>query len=329
MAKKPKEKNVKQSTKDNSLFDLDNEIVIGIKTLPKPTVPKKKNTKQKSKKISKDKYSKEIKNHQKKSKKKKKNKKITAKEEAILKKRKKVFRGIKWTTLLILLIGGGIYFLLSPFFNIKTINVIGNEKIATDEIISLSSIQLEQNLFKVRKNIVIENIKQNSYIDTVQVKYKLPNEVEVTITERTPTFMISFANAYVYINNQGYLLEVSKDKIDTPILTGFKTKEEDIQAGSRLCLEDLQRLDDVLQILKSAESNELNKLITKINIADKQNYILELKEEKKMVHLGDISNLSTKMLYVKSIIEQNKDIEGDIFVNTDLSTKGAIFRKKI
>ena len=70
-------------------------------------------------------------------------------------------------------------------------------------------------------------------------------------------------------------------------------------------------------------------LVTKINIANKQNYILELKDDKKTVQMGDTSNLSTKMLYIKSILEQNKKIEGEILVNTDLNNKGAIFRKKV
>ena len=141
--------------------------------------------------------------------------------------------------------------------------------------------------------------------------------------------MISFANAYAYINNQGYFLEISKNKLELPILTGFLTKEEDIQEGNRLCLEDLQRLDEVLQIMKSATSNEIANLVTKINISNKQNYILELEDEKKTVQMGDTSNLSTKMLYIKSILEQNKKIEGEILVNTDLNNKGAIFRKKV
>ena len=81
--------------------------------------------------------------------------------------------------------------------------------------------------------------------------------------------------------------------------------------------------------MKSAESNEIASLVTKINISDKQDYVLELKEENKTVHVGDTSNLSTKMLYIKSILEQNKNIEGEILVNTNLNNKGAIFRKKV
>ena len=250
-------------------------------------------------------------------------------QEKIARKRKMIFRIVKWTSLCAILIGGGIYFLLSPFFNIKTITVIGNSKLTEEEIISLSGIQLEENTFKIQTTKSQEKIKQNAYIDTVNVRRKLPNQITIEITERMPTFMITLGNAYVYMNNQGYLLEVSRKALQLPEITGFQTKEEDILPGKRLVAEDLQRLDQVLQIMKSAESNGIKDMITEINIENKQDYVLELKEEKKTVHLGDSSNLSTKMLYVISIIEENKGIEGEILVNTDLNNKGAIFRKKV
>ena len=69
-------------------------------------------------------------------------------------------------------------------------------------------------------------------------------------------------------------------------------------------------------------------MATEINIEDKQNYILRLEKEKKTVRLGDTSNLSTKMLHIVEIIENEKDVEGEILVNTDLS-KGSVFRKKV
>ena len=46
---------------------------------------------------------------------------------------------------------GGIYFLLSSFFNIHNIVVTGNEKITPEMIISLSGIELEKILLKFQK----------------------------------------------------------------------------------------------------------------------------------------------------------------------------------
>ena len=325
-------KKVKEKSTQSTNIDLDNEIIIGIKTLPE-IEPKKKNKKKtttkKSKNVKKAKATTKSKKGEFEFKLGIEDEEIKTKKKTPKKLTKAIFRLIKWTSLILILIGGGIYFLLSPFFNIKNIEIVGNQKLTNEEIISLSQVQKDENTFKLVKSKVQKNIKQNAYVENVKIKRNLPDTITIEIEERTPTYMITFANAYAYINNQGYFLEISKDKLELPILTGFLTKEEDIQEGNRLCVEDLQRLDEVLQIMKSATSNEIASLVTKINIANKQNYILELKDEKKTVQMGDTSNLSTKMLYIKSILEQNKKIEGEILVNTDLNNKGAIFRKKV
>ena len=54
-----------------------------------------------------------------------------------------------------------------------------------------------------------------------------------------------------------------------------------------------------------------------------------MEKEKKAIHLGDVSNLSTKMAYVKKILNDDKGVEGEILVNTDLTNKGAVFREKV
>lgn len=348
MSKKLKEKS--KNTQKDSTFNVDNEIIIGIKTLPNPEENKKKTQKRKNEKIKNKNTTKKSKTTKTKKKtknkeeefelklgiedekvkpKKKKTKKLTKKQEIARKKRKAFLRLVKWATLILLLIGGGIGFLLSSFFNIKKIEIVGNNKLTRDEAISLSQIEIEENTFKLSKNKIEKNIKQNAYVESVKIKRNLPSTILIEIEERVPTYMITFANAYAYINNQGYFVEISKEKLELPIITGYATKEEDIQLGERLCTEDLQKLDDILQIMKAAESNEIANIVTKINISDKQDYVLELKSEKKTVHVGDTSNLSTKMLYIKEIIEQNKKIEGEILVNTDLNNKWAIFRKKV
>lgn len=373
MSNKTKERKQNRNTKDKDILDLDNEIIIGIKSLPKAPKAKKsksqakgnkkestknsqknsnkkvanKNSKQKAvvRKNGKKQTKKKVQNddvelrlgiedeiYKEKRKKKqvKKKPKLTPKQQEIArKKRKIIFRLIKWTSLVVLLMGGGIYFLLSPFFNIKNITIVGNEKITQETIISLSGIELEQNTFKVSKSKVEQAIKTNAYIDSVKIKRKLPETIEIQVTERKPAYMLILGNAYVYVNTQGYLLEISQEKLNAPIITGIATAEDQIQEGNRLCSEDLQKLSGVIQIMDSANNNDIGKLITRINISDKQNYILELKSEKKNVHVGDTSNLSTKMLYVKKVIENEKKKEGDIFVNTDLSTKGAVFREKV
>lgn len=357
--------NKKKSKKDkekqqNTNFDFDNEIIIGVKKIEdKPKKQHKKVTNNKKKNVKKKEA---IKNNNKSSYKKgNTTKNVEGKKENVdskllkeeieinikspkkdlkkkpkpinddgkaKKKRKKVFRTIKVLLLIGVILGGTIYFLLSPIFNITEINVSGNSKISSEEIISLSGIQKNENTFKINKKTVKDKIRENPYIDTISIKRTLPDSITIYVTERVATYRINKANTYMLINNQGYMLEITDEENNLPIITGLQTTDEEIQEGNRLRVEDLEKLEDVLKISESAKTNELYSLITEIDISEKDNYKLVIPSEKKIIHLGDTSKLPVKMGYIISIMEKEKD-EGEILVNTDLENEGAIFRKKV
>lgn len=330
MAKKTKETSKK--TKDEK-FNFDEEIVIGLKRIDdKKEEPSKKKKKSKSTEknvLKQDNAKKQTQSI--KVKRKPKQKKLTKEQEIAKKKRMAIFRIVKWTTLFFIVIGGIIYTLLSPIFNIKTIDVVGNSKISMDEIISLSKIELETNMFQYHKQEISSNIKENAYIESVQIKRKIPDTIEIIVEEREAKFMIQFANAYAYINNQGYILEISDKKENLPILIGIQTIQEEMHIGNRLCIEDLKKLSDVLKIMESATSNGIYDIITKIDITDGQDYILTLEKEKKIVHLGDTSNLSTKMLWLIKFNELEKGNQGEIMLNMNLNDEKnkPYFRKEV
>ena len=322
--KKPKTENKAESksTKDKK-FNFDEEIIIGLKKI-EPV------DKQENKKTSKQ--PKQTKQNKPKGGQAKKQNNLTPKQQLAKKKRQAILRVIKWLTLLLIIIGGIIFALLSPIFNVKTISVVGNEKISTDEIISLSGLQLEENIFKCRKDIITNGIKENAYIDTVKVIRKLPDTIEIAVEERKASFVIQFANVYAVINNQGYVLEISNNNsAGLTEITGIKTAEENLRVASRLNEIDLRKLGDVLRIMEAANSNDLTSLITKINIADEDNYVLTLQKNKKTVYLGDASNLGTKMSWILMFNEKEANKEGEIILNMNLNDEKnkPYFREKI
>lgn len=312
--KKTKSNNVSARNKNDELFDFDKEIVIG---MPRISDDKEKNKKNKKTSVNTNKNKQNAK------------KKLTKQQQMAIKKKKAILKIVKVLTLIIVIIGVSIYVALSPLFNIKEINVTGNSKLSKEEIISLSELKTDENTFRVSKKNIKNKVKANAYIENVKIRRKLPDKVEIIVVERVATYMIPFANSYIYINNQGYMLEITSQKAEMPAIVGISTPEEELHEGQRLISEDLVKLGEVLQIMESANANELVDLITKIDISNRQDYILTLEKEKKAIHLGDVSNLSTKMAYVKKILNDEKGVEGEILVNTDLTNKGAVFREKV
>ncbi len=301
--KKEREKRIKERNniqKEENEFDFDTETVIGMTN---------KNNKKKQDEM----------------------KKEFAKKQ---RKRDKRLKRIKFFLKLILLIGviSGIiaFATCSPIFNIQNIEVTNNKQLSPETIISLSELSVGQNIFKFWKNDVENKIKSNAYIESVELKRAFPNKLQINIQEREPKFSVPVLGEYAYINTQGYILEITQNQLNLPIITGISTKEEEIKPGNRLNNKDLTELEIILKIISAMKENQLDKEVTSIDISNKNDYIIYMQNEKKKIHLGDGSNLSNKMLYVIAIINEEKGKEGEIFANGDLNQKFKVyFREKV
>lgn len=251
-------------------------------------------------------------------------KRLNPKEVKKIKARKKA---IKYVSLIFAICILVILFILSPVFYIKEIIVTGNEKVPENTIISLAGIPENTNIFKVTNTSLKKKIKENAYIDTVTSKKTLPSTLKIEVTEREAEYMLEYGNSFAYIDKNGYILEISKEQLEGKIkISGYVTSQEIIIPGNRLCNEDLQSLNVISQILKSAENVQIDSLITTV-IINKNEYSLYMESEGKTVELGDTSNLETKLLYAKEIINRTKGENGVIHVNVDLNTKRAYFTK--
>lgn len=213
-----------------------------------------------------------------------------------------------------------------PLFNIKNIEVVGNTKLSEDKIIDLSGISDSVNLFKLDKASVKKAIKENAYVENVEINRKFPNKVIIDIKEREAKYMLQFADSYVYINNQGYMLEISNEKIQVPIIVGFTTDLSNIKPGNRIKVDDLQKMNMVIKIFETAKTSGIGDLITKIDISNSKNYTIGLEGEGKTVYLGDCSDLNTRIIYLKAILDANQGRSGEVFLNVDLNTEKVYFR---
>ena len=310
----------KVSTKKIKKSQNQDDIIIGVTETPKISKRKLNKIKRKKRK-EKIKRNKQIRKQEIKAEKElqKQRKRLNTKQIEKIKKIKKVSLVI---SIIILILISITLFLLSPIFKITKIEVKGNDKISVDEIISLSGIEKESNLFRTTKSSITKNIRQNAYIEDVKVSRKMPGTVEINVTERCTEYLIEFGSSYAYVDGNGYILEISTELIEgKQKIRGYKTTEEELKPGNRLCKEDINSMYDILTILNAADNYSIKNTITAIDISDDSNYILYLENEKKTVHLGSIDNLDIKMLYLQSIIERDKDKEGLVFLNVDYKEK--------
>ena len=247
-----------------------------------------------------------------------------------LKRKKRINIIIKSLVLLVILVGGCAFALTSPIFNIKTIEVLNNNIVSSEEIISLSELKTGENIFQFSKIKTKNKIKENAYIESLQIHRKIPNTIQINVEEREPKYSVEFMGKYAYINTQGYILEISEDSKGLVIIQGITTNEEEIKPNNRLNTDDLIALEDIIKIMNVAKENNIETKITSIDIINKNDYSLYINEEKKRIYLGDNTNLGNKILHSITIMEKEKGNEGEIYVNGDLNNKfRTFFRQKV
>ncbi len=149
----------------------------------------------------------------------------------------------------------------TPLFNIKTVTVIGNKKLNTEEITAQVGNLSGRNLFSTRKRTIKRNLYDLSYINKVSVKKKpFPPTVIVEIEECQPTVQILFDDAFIVIDNTGKILEKSIEKIEgIPVCEGVSIisanegeliafKDEEIQKIVMSCIENMKKADIINDI---------------------------------------------------------------------------------
>ena len=326
--KKKKDVELEEENKNDDKFSFDNEIVIGVTRFPdekdiKRSEQKKLNRKKHNKK--KRKKSKNHSNNSSSSVNKNDFKNNIDNENSRKKSYKKTktldnLKLIRKILLVFIILGVIVFAFTTPIFNINNIEVVGNQELVTTNTIkSLSGLKIGQNIFQNNKKDIINSIKENKYIDSVNIRRVLPSTIKIEVSERKIKYQIQLIQGYVYISEQGYILEVSSEKKSVPLLEGYEATEEELLNSNRLASGDLEKLNLVSKILNASKDIGIGNLITSINFENNNNLIIYLESKLKQIYIGDTSNLSDKMLYVKVMIESEEGHSGKIFVDGNIN----------
>ena len=242
-------------------------------------------------------------------------------------RRKIIAKIILFLTLAAIIIGAIVLCLTSPKFNINKIVVKGQKKVLEKDILELSEIKIGSNIFTFSKKKVCDKLETNPYIKDAVIKKKYPNIVEIEILERKEKYSIKMKEDYLYISENGYMLGNSQNELGLFVIEGMS---QEVKLNSQITKENLKLLYNISLIKLAANNYEIEKLISRIDVADKNNYHLYIKEKGKDIYFGNEENINTKMMYIVSIMEKNEGIEGTIYVNGDFNNNyKPYFRKKI
>ena len=87
-------------------------------------------------------------------------------------------------------------------------------------------------------------------------------------------------------------------------------------------------MEVVNHILATLKSNDIENKVSAVDVTDKKEIVLQLQDDQKTVYIGDGSDLTTRCLYLKKVLENEAGHSGIIYVNGDLDNKYVYFKEQ-
>lgn len=200
---------------------------------------------------------------------------------------------------ILLLIGVMLAMLLLPCFNIKYIDVAGNNKVTQASLTEKSTVAYGENIFKVNIKKGKKQIENIPYVESVKIKRKLPNIVIIEIKERKPVASLAAGEGFALIDKECRILETVKET-NAPLMEGLEVK---IQDGKFIGEENPEFVTNFKKLSGLLEGNGVKDRITNYKV-DKENKITFVIDKTKTVILGDEKNVEYKLLLLESAINE-------------------------
>lgn len=110
---------------------------------------------------------------------------------------------------------------LTVFFKVETIEVEGSSRYAAADIADSMDVQVGDNLYLWNKVKEADKLLERfPYLDTVQIRRRLPDALVVTVTECQAVLAVPSDSGYYRVSSKGKVLEITPEDGGLPVATG-------------------------------------------------------------------------------------------------------------
>lgn len=207
--------------------------------------------------------------------------------------------------LVLLAIGGIVFFFRSSFFSIQNIYVEGASNIDKNTVLEVCGIQAGDNLFDFSARHVQNDIMTITNVKTASVVRVYPDTVKIIVTERVP-FMVIFSDGnYITVDDTGKILSVGTTLNATSgvILSGLSGISA--QPGDQFDFMTnvyTQTADEILTYLKN---ESLYDFVSEIHVSSNGCYYLYTRKSN-VVKFYSLSAFTSNEEFIKLFLE-NED----------------------
>lgn len=226
----------------------------------------------------------------------------------------------KWKRVIIIvcIFIGLIGILFSPIFSIREIDLslMGQYeeeaypylhslkgKNAFIEILKNKSLKQSGNIFSFSLKRMEDKLKFNfPYFRDIEIKYEFPNKIRVYADERKPIFLGQADGFYLYIDSEGYLLDVfveEENLPDLPLVQGLVFENYKIGLPVRNSVDE--KIDTTIRVCNLlSQIHGQDNIIDIIDMSDQKDIWMYVRPELS-IRLGDENDMSLKLTILKEV----------------------------
>jgi cell division protein FtsQ len=152
-------------------------------------------------------------------------------------------------------------------FNIKSIEVKGNQKFSQEYIINLSGMPIGQNIFKINYIKSKKNILADSYIKNAKIDRKYPSKLIISVEERKPIAAFQYVGSYLLVDNEAFVLQdvTSIKDYKIPTITGIKVNTKKTGSIIDAAADDKPKVKAFINCMNEVQAYNLTENINLID----------------------------------------------------------------
>ena len=174
----------------------------------------------------------------------------------------------------------------SSIFKINEVVLLGNKRLSSGEIMILLEDLKGESLPFVDLGMWRQRLEASTWLESVVIRRVLPSTIEVTVTERVPMGVGRIDGALYLVDRSGTVIDEfgpHYSDLDLPVIDGLVHGSSATGIAVDVWRADLAaRLLDQLRYQRS----DLAKLVSQIDVSDRDNAVVILEGEQARVHVG-------------------------------------------
>jgi len=156
----------------------------------------------------------------------------------------------------VVIVAGLLIFSLSGYFTVDSIEVHGNSRFTSEEIINIAHASPGKNLiYNLDKEEIVEYLENNPYIKNAEVTRSFPSTLVITVEERKPLCALRYDDDYLIIDTEGVFLKKSNSEPKLTLVDGIVISK--IEQGEKIEVKDQDTFDKAMKILTTMKKSDL------------------------------------------------------------------------